>query len=242
MGEPLGSLVLAVAVTVIEVGLDRRARWRPAGGRPTTLARDTVFAAAMITTNGIVGLCLLVASFAAESRRSTPRGRRRRSRRSIDARDARSRPRRRSRPARRARRSRATQLTFAAVGVGHALRPLRVRPERAPPRLLPAAATVPTRRRRSARTRRRRTGRLLLSLVALVALRWSPSSASRRSSRRRSRTLVDAARRAAVRRRRRHRASRAPAGDARRVPHRPRDRLQTSFNLAYGSARRRASA
>jgi len=61
VGEPLGSLVLAVAVTVIEVGLI--VALMASGGRETdTLARDTVFAAAMITTNGIVGLCLLVAT------------------------------------------------------------------------------------------------------------------------------------------------------------------------------------
>jgi Ca2+:H+ antiporter len=59
VGEPLGSLVLAVAVTVIEVGLI--VTLMAAGGTETdTLARDTVFAAAMITCNGIVGLCLVV--------------------------------------------------------------------------------------------------------------------------------------------------------------------------------------
>jgi Ca2+:H+ antiporter len=59
VGEPLGSLVLAVAVTVIEVGLI--VTLMVSGGAETgTLARDTVFAAAMITCNGIVGLCLLV--------------------------------------------------------------------------------------------------------------------------------------------------------------------------------------
>ncbi len=59
VGEPYGSLVLAVAVTVIEVGLILTLM---AGGGPGTaeLARDTVFAAVMITCNGIVGLCLLV--------------------------------------------------------------------------------------------------------------------------------------------------------------------------------------
>jgi Ca2+:H+ antiporter len=61
VGEPYGSLVLAVAVTIIEVGLivtlmvtsDKDA---------SGLARDTVFAAVMITVNGIVGLSLLVGS------------------------------------------------------------------------------------------------------------------------------------------------------------------------------------
>jgi len=59
VGEPLGSLVLAVAVTVIEVGLIVTLMVSGKGDT-STLARDTVFAAAMITCNGIVGLCLLV--------------------------------------------------------------------------------------------------------------------------------------------------------------------------------------
>jgi Ca2+:H+ antiporter len=59
VGEPFGSLVLAVAVTVIEVALI--ITLVVSGGPETaSLARDTVFAAVMITTNGIVGLCLLV--------------------------------------------------------------------------------------------------------------------------------------------------------------------------------------
>lgn len=58
VGEPFGSLVLAVAVTVIEVALI--VTLMVAGGSETsTLARDTVFAALMITCNGIVGLSLL---------------------------------------------------------------------------------------------------------------------------------------------------------------------------------------
>lgn len=61
VGEPFGSLVLAVAVTVIEVALI--VTLMISGGDATsTLARDTVFAALMITLNGIVGLSLLVAS------------------------------------------------------------------------------------------------------------------------------------------------------------------------------------
>src|SRR5215213_5868912 len=59
VGEPFGSLVLAVAVTVIEVGLI--VTLMVAGGPGTaTLARDTVFAAVMITCNGILGLSLLL--------------------------------------------------------------------------------------------------------------------------------------------------------------------------------------
>ncbi|HEX2282056.1 MAG TPA: hypothetical protein VHG52_09885, partial [Thermomicrobiales bacterium] len=59
VGEPFGSLVLAVAVTVIEVGLI--VTLMAAGGPDaSSLARDTVFAAVMITCNGIVGLSLLL--------------------------------------------------------------------------------------------------------------------------------------------------------------------------------------
>jgi Ca2+:H+ antiporter len=59
VGEPLGSLVLAVAVTVIEVGLIL-SLMLSGGPGATSLARDTVFAAVMITGNGIIGLCLVV--------------------------------------------------------------------------------------------------------------------------------------------------------------------------------------
>ncbi|WP_030160917.1 calcium:proton antiporter [Glycomyces sp. NRRL B-16210] len=59
VGEPYGSLVLAVAVTVIEVALILTVM--ASGGHDAeTLARDTVFAAVMITMNGIVGIALLV--------------------------------------------------------------------------------------------------------------------------------------------------------------------------------------
>ncbi|MET7617878.1 ionic transporter y4hA [Streptomyces sp. NPDC005408] len=59
VGEPFGSLVLAVAVTVIEVGLI--VTLMAGGGEKTsTYARDTVFAAVMITCNGIVGLSVLL--------------------------------------------------------------------------------------------------------------------------------------------------------------------------------------
>jgi len=61
VGEPFGSLVLAVAVTVIEVALI--VSMMLGGGVETAgLARDTVFAAVMIVCNGIVGLCLLAGS------------------------------------------------------------------------------------------------------------------------------------------------------------------------------------
>jgi len=59
IGEPVGSIVLALAVTVIEVALIVSIMLSgPEVGAET--ARDTVFAAVMIVLNGIVGLCLLV--------------------------------------------------------------------------------------------------------------------------------------------------------------------------------------
>jgi Ca2+:H+ antiporter len=59
VGEPFGTLVLAVAVTMIEVALI--VSLMLAGGRSTdALARDTVFAAIMIACNGVVGLSLVV--------------------------------------------------------------------------------------------------------------------------------------------------------------------------------------
>lgn len=61
VGEPFGSLILAVAVTVIEVGLILTLMI--SGGPDTAaLARDTVFAAVMLTCNGIFGLSLLLSA------------------------------------------------------------------------------------------------------------------------------------------------------------------------------------
>jgi Ca2+:H+ antiporter len=59
VGEPLGTLVLAVAVTVIEVALIVSVMIAQPEEK-AGLARDTVFAAVMLVCNGIVGLCLLV--------------------------------------------------------------------------------------------------------------------------------------------------------------------------------------
>jgi Ca2+:H+ antiporter len=59
VGEPFGTLVLAIAVTVIEVALIV-SMMLSLGAESATLARDTVFAAVMIVCNGIVGLCLLM--------------------------------------------------------------------------------------------------------------------------------------------------------------------------------------
>ncbi len=57
-GEPFGTLVLAVAVTIIEVALIVSVMVA-APAEKAGLARDTVFAAVMIVCNGVVGLCLL---------------------------------------------------------------------------------------------------------------------------------------------------------------------------------------
>jgi len=59
VGEPFGSLLLAVAVTVIEVALIVTLMIAGATAAET-LARDTVFAAVILTCNGIVGLSILV--------------------------------------------------------------------------------------------------------------------------------------------------------------------------------------
>jgi Ca2+:H+ antiporter len=56
-GEPYGTLILTLAVTVIEVAFIVSAIL---GGHDIALARDTVFAIIMITVNGIAGLCLLI--------------------------------------------------------------------------------------------------------------------------------------------------------------------------------------
>ena len=59
LGEPFGTLVLALAVTVIEVALIVSVML--AGGPDkAALARDTIYAAVMIICNGVVGLCLFV--------------------------------------------------------------------------------------------------------------------------------------------------------------------------------------
>ncbi|HEX2940463.1 MAG TPA: hypothetical protein VHO91_05390 [Rhodopila sp.] len=59
IGEPFGTLVLALAVTVIEVALIVSVMIS-GGDHGAELARDTVFAAVMIILNGLVGLSLLI--------------------------------------------------------------------------------------------------------------------------------------------------------------------------------------
>ncbi len=57
-GEPYGTLVLTVAVTVIEVALILSIML--AGDGRAGLARETVFSVIMVVCNGVVGLCLIV--------------------------------------------------------------------------------------------------------------------------------------------------------------------------------------
>lgn len=57
-GEPFGTLVLTMAVTVMEVALIASALL--ADEPNPTLARDTIFAVVMIVVNGLVGLCILL--------------------------------------------------------------------------------------------------------------------------------------------------------------------------------------
>lgn len=59
VGEPYGTIILALCITIIEVALI--ISLMIAGGKEAiTLARDTVFAAVMIILNGILGICILV--------------------------------------------------------------------------------------------------------------------------------------------------------------------------------------
>ena len=63
VGEPLGTLILALAVTVIETALILS--MMIAGGNETAgVMRDTIYAAVMIICNGVIGLCVLLGGLA----------------------------------------------------------------------------------------------------------------------------------------------------------------------------------
>ena len=227
IGEPFGTLVLAVAVTVIEVALIV-SLMLAAPAEKAALARDTVFAAVMIVCNGIVGLCLSGAACATTSRAFTSHG------------------------ASAALAVLATLTTLTLVlpnfatscarpvlqhvaarvrrrRFAGALRLVRVRADGAPPRLLPARPGRATRKR----MRRRRPTRprwsawlLLVSLVAMVGL-------AKRSRRRLERLARPKCRRRSwASLSRRWCCCRRFGGGARRAA----NRLQTSLNLALGSA------
>jgi len=59
VGEPFGSIILAVSVTIIEVGLIVALMLAAANGGPT-IARDTVYSAVMLVLTGLIGLCLVL--------------------------------------------------------------------------------------------------------------------------------------------------------------------------------------
>lgn len=63
VGEPFGTIILALAITIIEVALII-ALMVAGGDNAAYLARDTVFAAIMLILNGILGLCLAIGGFA----------------------------------------------------------------------------------------------------------------------------------------------------------------------------------
>src|SRR6266478_7503221 len=58
IGEPYGTLLLTLAVTIIEVALI--ATIMLGEKEVPTLARDTVFAVVMIVCNGLVGICIFI--------------------------------------------------------------------------------------------------------------------------------------------------------------------------------------
>jgi Ca2+:H+ antiporter len=58
IGEPFGSILLALAITTLEVGLIISVMASGSSGSGA-VARDTVYSVVMIVLNGIVGLCLL---------------------------------------------------------------------------------------------------------------------------------------------------------------------------------------
>ena len=59
VGEPFGTLILALAVTIIEAALVLSMMLAD-GEFSSTVARDAIYSAVMIICNGVVGLCLLV--------------------------------------------------------------------------------------------------------------------------------------------------------------------------------------
>lgn len=59
VGEPYGTIILAVCITILEVGMI--ISFMLSGGEGAeTYARDTVFAAVMLILNGILGICILI--------------------------------------------------------------------------------------------------------------------------------------------------------------------------------------
>ena len=63
LGEPVGTLILALAVTAIETALIL-SMMIAGGSDMAVLARDSIYAAVMIICNGVVGICVLLGSIA----------------------------------------------------------------------------------------------------------------------------------------------------------------------------------
>jgi len=59
VGEPYGTIILAISITVIEVSIIISLMMSE-GASEASLARDTVYAATMLILNGIIGLCLFI--------------------------------------------------------------------------------------------------------------------------------------------------------------------------------------
>ncbi|MGL6224378.1 MAG: calcium:proton antiporter [Steroidobacteraceae bacterium] len=59
VGEPYGTLVLALAITAIEVALIV-SMMLAGGAAKAALARDTIYATVMIISSGVIGICLLL--------------------------------------------------------------------------------------------------------------------------------------------------------------------------------------
>jgi Ca2+:H+ antiporter len=59
VGEPFGTLVLALAITAIEVALIV-SLMLAAGEEKAALARDTIYATVMIISSGVIGICVLL--------------------------------------------------------------------------------------------------------------------------------------------------------------------------------------
>lgn len=62
VGEPYGTIILAISITIIEVAVII-SLMISGGNEASSLARDTVYAACMLILNGIVGLCLFIGGY-----------------------------------------------------------------------------------------------------------------------------------------------------------------------------------
>ena len=182
VGEPFGTLVLALAISGIEVALVLSLTL--AGGpEKAALARDTVFATVMIICNGVIGLCVLLGAWRHREQSFRIEGFGPGVRRPRGARDARP----RSPRLHDERLGAEVHARSSSSRGGVVPRPLggfRLLPDRSAPRLLPAAGRS-LRRGRARRAARRAPRREQASSSS--SSRSSPSSAWRRRSHRTSR-------------------------------------------------------